>query len=79
MWIISHRNKEEASIKKGVQQGRKLSSYLFNLHVKWAIDRPIVRKEVSVGIKILGKKIDMITFADDTAVIAVSEEDLQNF
>jgi len=37
-----------------------------------------VKELLQVGIKIHGENVDMLQFADDIAVLAVNEEDLQN-
>lgn len=39
--------------------------------------RPIIREKIHLGIKINGRTIDMLRFADDIAVIAENEEELQ--
>jgi len=37
-----------------------------------------VREEIEVGVRINDERIDMLRFADDIAIIAENEEDLQN-
>ncbi|VVC34843.1 Endonuclease/exonuclease/phosphatase,Reverse transcriptase domain [Cinara cedri] len=66
---------EVARIRKGVRQGCNLSPSIFNAYIQEAID--IIREKIQLGIKINGRKIDMLRFADDIAVIAENEEDLQ--
>jgi len=66
---------EEARIRKGVRQGCNLSPSIFNAYIQEAID--IIREKIQLGIKINGRKIDMLRFADDIAVIAENEEELQ--
>ena len=48
---------------------------MFNLYVQEAIDR--VREDTHLGVNINGEKVDMLSFADDIAVTAESNEDLQ--
>ncbi|KAF0772940.1 Reverse transcriptase domain-containing protein [Aphis craccivora] len=66
---------EEAHIRKRVRQGCNLSPSIFNAYIQEAID--IIREKIQLGIKINGKKIDMLRFADEIAVIAENEEELQ--
>ena len=66
---------KEVEIKKGVRQGCILSPILFNLYSECLIREAI---EGEPGLKINGKNINNIRFADDTAIIAENEEDLQN-
>lgn len=74
--IKSGTREEEAKIMKGVRQGCSLSPYLFNLYVQEAINK--IREKGGVGINIHGEKIDMLRFADDIAVLAENENNLQN-
>ncbi|VVC32955.1 Reverse transcriptase domain [Cinara cedri] len=74
--IKSGASEEEAKIMKGVSQGCSLSPYLFNLYVQEAINK--IKEKGGVGINIHGEKIDMLRFADDIAVLAENENDLQN-
>lgn len=66
---------EEARIRKGVRQVCNLSLSIFNAYIQKAID--IIREKIRLDIKINGKKSDMLRFADDIAVIAENEEELQ--
>ncbi|XP_025417940.1 uncharacterized protein LOC112688792 [Sipha flava] len=65
---------EEARIRKGVMQGCNLSPSIFNAYIQEAIN---IREKIQLGIKINDRKIDMLRFADDIAVIAKNEEELQ--
>ncbi|VVC30385.1 Endonuclease/exonuclease/phosphatase,Reverse transcriptase domain [Cinara cedri] len=65
----------EARIRKGVRQDCNLSPSIFNAYIQEAID--IIREKIQVGIKINDRKIDMLRFADDIAVIAENKEELQ--
>ena len=62
---------------KGVRQGCILSPYLFNLHAEY-IMRNSRLDEAQVGIKIAGRKINNLTYADDTTLMAESEEELKS-
>ena len=63
-------NKREAAIRKGVRQGCNLSPLLFNIYMKQAINE---YKEYCTGIKVNGVRIQMLRFADGTAIIAQDE------
>ena len=60
-----------------VCQGCILSPYLFNLHAEY-IMRNSRLDEAQVGIKIAGRKINNLTYADDTTLMAESEEELKS-
>ena len=64
-------------IEKGVQQGCLLSLYLFNLYAEH-IMRNARLGELQAGIKTGGKNINL-RYADDTTLMAESEEALKNF
>ena len=64
-------------IGKGVRQGCILSHYLFNLYAGY-IMRNAGLEEAQAGIKIAGRKIDNLRYADDTTFMAESEEELKN-
>ena len=63
-------------IRKGVHQGCILSPCLFNLHAEY-IMRNAVLEEAQAGIKIVGRNINNLRYADDTTLIAESEEELK--
>ena len=56
-------------IGKGVRQGCILSPCLFNLHAEL---------EAQAGIKIAGRNINNLRYADDTSLMAESEEELKS-
>ena len=60
-------------IRKGVRQGCMLSSCLFNLYAEY-IMRNAVLKEAQAGIKIARRNINNLRYADDTTLMAESEE-----
>ena len=60
-------------IGKGVHQGGILSPYLFNLHAEY-IMRNAGLQEAQAGIKIAGRNINNLRYADDTTLVAESEE-----
>ena len=64
-------------IEKGVRQGCLLSPCLFNLHAEH-IMRNAGLDELQVGIKISGRNINNLRYADDTTLMAESEETKRN-
>ena len=64
-------------IGKGVCQGYVLSLCLFNLYAKY-IMRKAGLEEAQVGIKIARRNINNLRYADDTTVMAESEEALKS-
>ena len=64
-------------IGKGVRQGCMLSPCLFNFYVEYTM-RNTGLEETQVGIKIAGRNINNLRYADDTTLIAESEEELKS-
>ena len=64
-------------IGKGVHQGCMLSPCLFNLYAEY-IMRNAGLDEALAGIKIAGRNINNVRYADDTILMAESEEELKN-
>ena len=64
-------------IGKGVSQGCILSPCFFNLYEEY-IMRNAGLEEAQAGIKIAGRKINNFRYADDTTLMAESEEELQS-
>ena len=58
---------------KGVYQGCMLSPCLFNLYAEY-IMRNAGLEETQAGIKIAGRNINNLRYADDTTLMAESEE-----
>ena len=65
-------------IKKGVHQGCILSPRLFNLYAEH-IMRNAGLYEAQAGIKIAGRNINNLRYADDTTLLAESRDELKNF
>ena len=64
-------------IGKGVRQGCLLSLCLFNLYSEY-IMRNAGLEETQAGIKTAGRNISNLTYADDTTLMAKSEEELKS-
>ena len=62
---------------KGVRQGCILSPCLFNLYTEY-IMRNTGLEEAHAGIKIAGRNINKLRYADDTTLMAESEEELKH-
>ena len=64
-------------IGKGVCKGCILSPCLFNLYVEYMM-RNTGMDEAQAGIKIVRRNINNLRYADDTTLMAESEEELKN-
>ena len=64
-------------IAKGVHQGCILSPCLFNFYAEY-IMRNAGLEEAQAGIKIAGRNINHLRYADDTTLMAESEEELKS-
>ena len=64
-------------IGKGVHQCCILSLCLFNLYAEY-IMRNAGLEEAQAGIKIAGRNINNLRYADDTTIMAESEEELKS-
>ena len=65
-------------IGKGVRQGCILSPCLFNLYAEY-IMRNAGLEEAQAGIKIARRNTNNLRYADDTTIMAESEEELKSF
>ena len=74
---IGHGMTDWFQIGKGVSQGCILSLCLFNLYAEY-IMRNAELEEAQAGIKIAGRNINNLRYADDTTLMAESEEELQS-
>ena len=72
-----HGTTDWLQIGKGVRQGCILSPYLFNLYAEY-IMRNAGLDEAQAGIKIAGRNINNFRYADDTTLMAESEEELKS-
>ena len=61
-------------MRKGVHQGHILSPCLFNLYAEY-IMRNTGLEEAQAGIKIAGRSINNVRYADHTTLMAESEEE----
>ena len=64
-------------IAKGVRQGCILPPCLFNLYAEYIMQNATL-EEAQAGIKIAGRNINNIRYADDTTLMAESEEELKS-
>ena len=64
-------------IGKGIHQGCILSPYLFNLYAEY-IMRNAGLDKAQAGIKIAGRNINNLRYADNTTLMAESEEELKS-
>ena len=72
-----HGTKDWFQIGKGVRQGCLLSPCLFNLYAE-CIMRNAGLGEAQAEIKIAGRNINNLRYADDTTLMAESEEELKS-
>ena len=73
---IGHGTTDCFQIGKGVHQGCILSPCLFNFYAEY-IMRNAGLEEAQAGIKIAGRNINNLRYADDTTLMAESEEELE--
>ena len=67
---------EQQTGSKGVRQGCVLSPCLFNLYAEYIMQNAGLQ-EAQAGLKIAGKNINNLIYADDTTLMAESEEELK--
>ena len=68
---------QTGSKRKGVRQGCTLSPCLFSFYAEYIMRNPGL-EEAQAGIKIAGGNINNLRYADDTNLMAESEEDLKS-
>ena len=64
-------------IGKGVHQGCILSFCIFNLYAEYVM-RNARLEETQAGIKIAGRNINNLRYADDTTLMAESDEEIES-
>ena len=74
---IGHGTTDWFQIGKGVHQGCILSPCLFNFHAEYIV-RNTGLDEAQAGIKIAGRNINNLRYADDTTLRAESKEELNS-
>jgi len=72
-----HGTRDWFQIGKGVRQGHILSPCLFNIHAEYIV-RNAGLDEAQAGIKIARRNINNLRYADDTTLMAESEEELKS-
>ena len=72
-----HRTTDWFQIRKGVRQGYMLSPRLFNLYAVY-IMRNAGLNEAQAEIKMAGRNINNLRYADDTTLMAESKEELKS-
>ena len=74
---MGHGTTDWFQIGKGVHQGCILPPCLFNFYAEY-IMRYARLEEAQAGIKTVGRKINSLRYADDTTLMAESEEELKS-
>ena len=74
---IGHGTTDWFQIGKGVCQGCMLSPCLFNLYAEYIMTNAGL-EEAQAGIKISGRNINNLRYADDTTLMAESEKELKS-
>ena len=72
-----HETRDWFQIGKGVHQGCILSPCLFNLYAEYIMKNAGL-DEIQAGIKIARRNINSLIYADDTILMAESEEELKS-
>ena len=73
-----HGTRDWFQIGKGVHQGCILSPCLFNFYAEYIMKNAGL-EEAQAGIKIAGRNINNLRYADDTTLMAESEEEVKSF
>ena len=72
-----HGKTDQLLIGRGVHQGCILSPCLFNLYAEYIMQNAGL-DEAQAGVKIAGRNINNLTHADDSSLMAESEEELKS-
>ena len=72
-----HGTEDWFQVGKGVHQGCILSPCLFNVYAEYIMQNARL-DEAQAGIKIAGRNINNFRYADDTTIMAESEEELKS-
>ena len=72
-----HGTTEWFQIRKGIHQGCTLSPCLFNLYADYIMQNARL-DEVQAGLKIAGRNINNLRYADDITLMAESKEELKS-
>ena len=72
-----HETMDWVQIGKGIRQGCILSPFLFNLYAEYIMQNARL-DEAQTGIKIDRRNINSLRYADDTTLMAESEEELKH-
>ena len=75
--VSSHGTTDWFQTRKGVRQGCILSPCLFNLYAEY-IMRNAGLDKAQAGIKIAGRNINNLRYANDTTLMAEREEELKS-
>ena len=72
-----HGTTDEFQTEKGVRQGCILSPCLFNLYAEYIMQKAGL-EEAQAEIKIAGRNVNNLRYAEDTTLMAESEEELKS-
>ena len=72
-----HETTDWFQIGKGLRQGCLLSPFLFNLYAEYIMGKAGL-DEAQTGVQIAGRNINNLRYADDTTLMAESEEGLKS-
>ena len=72
-----HEKMDWFQIRKGIHQGCILSPCLFNLYAEYTLRKASLH-ELQAGIKIAGRNINNLRYADDITLMAESREELKS-
>lgn len=71
---IGNKESKEIELGKGVRQRRHLSPILFNIYLEEIIREIELKMR---GVKIGGRKVSCVSYADDEAVLAEDQKELE--